>query len=231
MPDVVELMPAAVQAEFNVVRVGRKYCTTAFVRLVYDQYQLTGKLKAAVETLQSQHIGGTYLETKRRYYYINGKVKTRMRFDAPPPQFPAYKDPEWGGINITYPLVRGAYTGEAKRRQPYHDRRMQMLEPGPLIAADQSYKVVKIIRASGSQVFDSLFLVFNQKGEAVGYQLTEDQAHSSYAPVLRGLHRRTELYNFDAVKVVYVDSCCRDRDLYTSVFPMVTDPRGLVEGK
>ena len=100
-----------------------------------------------------------------------------------------------------------------------------MVEPGPILKVDASYKASKVIIMDKTKVFDNVTCIMDQAHRIVTWKLCEDGHHDTLRPVVEGLKTRLDLYGFDDPNTLYSDQCCQDCGFYTGIFAALRPDR------
>ena len=96
-------------------------------------------------------------------------------------------------------------------------RELHSIQTGFSISFDHTFKVaanIGYLREDGKWVaqYDSLFLVINEAGKIVTWQLTKGTSFSQIEALLSNLHKRSQ-----NIKTVYIDDCCKLRRKIQSI--------------
>ena len=99
---------------------------------------------------------------------------------------------------------------------------MESISIGSSISFDHTFKVAANIgyyREDKVWIpqYDSLFIVMNDEGKVLTWQLTKGTSFEQVQPLLEDLHSRAQSQGQD-IQIVYIDECCKLKRKVASVF-------------
>ena len=114
-------------------------------------------------------------------------------------------------------LAKCFLAGFLQHEQKYL-REMMSMPTGDTISFDHTFKVVSNIgylREDSKWIneYDSLFIVLNDKGQVLTWQLTKQTSFGHVTPLLQDLFERSQ----SCIKTVYIDDCCKLRGKLATV--------------
>ena len=142
-----------------------------------------------------------------------------------PLYFPDVDDKHfYSGHRISSGVLEAIYLNWTESTKEFHDRRQQMVVPGPILCGDGSRKAPKYIRIEGERVFDELYTTMSTyTNEIVSSHLVEANCSSELKPIRDGISRRCELMNLETPKLIYTDDCCHERSSWEDSFPSLRE--------
>ena len=114
-------------------------------------------------------------------------------------------------------IISKVFLAQFLKDEQLYLKYINSIEIGDAISFDHTFKVVANIgycRDDGTWVpqYDSLFIVMNERGKVLTWQLTKGTAFSQIGPLLSDLKERSP-----TIKTVYIDDCCKLRQKITSL--------------
>ena len=86
------------------------------------------------------------------------------------PPFSSFDDPlRWGGCTPSVDVLRKIFLDDHKGRRAWLDKRVMLIDPGPILKGDASHKASKLIFSEGRNVAGSTYTLMNGRNEVLIY--------------------------------------------------------------
>lgn len=148
---------------------GQTYVVKPLVVKLRDHLASGGSFEAFSKGLLSLY-KEKYMNYQFMYYArwrivntLDGATDCRA---APP--FSSFDDPlRWGGCTPSVDVLRKIFLDDHKGRRAWLDKRVMLIDPGPILKGDASHKASKLIFSEGRNVAGSTYTLMNGRNEVL----------------------------------------------------------------
>lgn len=175
------------------------------------------KYMSTVQRARKAFLEGEGYQAHLQECFNPGTLERYKELLAKPALFPDFESKEYGGRLPSETLLRSVLAADLERREPFLDRRMQMIVPD-IIKADASYKLASRIRIGTESQLPVLFTVFSDIHEVTAFSLLESESKEETEKVLGGLKQRYLNRGLAGPSLAYIDNCCQNKEVFLSTF-------------
>ena len=195
----------------------RSGLTRELSQLIFTQASLGTPFKDIEAVIRSCNVDRHFRSVLMYYTYISGKTE----LETTDVISPATTLPTSSSIHtISNDLIADCFIAKFKEMKNYFDENM-CLKKGVTISCDHTFKFANHvgIKHEGKWVgqYDSLFIIQNELGEVLFWQLTKGTSYSVVEDGFDGLSKRLKAVS-EQLEVVIIDNCCTWKKKLSSTF-------------
>ncbi|KAF8134402.1 hypothetical protein EV363DRAFT_1561939 [Boletus edulis] len=224
-PEILDILPAAVSAEFPFLLTRRSGISKPLASLLRASIQGGMGADAVTQMIQSFHYE-KFDELHAQYLQL-----VLDRFKACPPHFwvkkesfGTFSDPNgYAGFVPSASYLARFYDMLVERDSPELKQCIALL-PARTLAIDHSFKVVKRLgRVGGAPLFTALHTMVNDYGEIRSMLFTMTKGHDQFMPNMHEIARSLTKFGHGKVEAVFTDNVHADKEEVQRAFPSLLE--------